>query len=450
MMRPSQLFLLASILPAALSLSAQDPAHPLQDPSPPAQSPLSSAQEPGPTLQVNVRSILIPVVVRDAKGHAIGDLKQEDFKVFDQGKPRRLSGFSLQQGAPLEAQPNTAAQTAGQAQEAATPGSSGAAAGVTQRVVVLLFDDRHLSEGDLVQAKKAALQLLDQPLTDGTRVLVLSPLGVNSGVTHNVVPLRAAIENLKFHQQFLHDPGQCPDIGHFSADQILNKNNVTEYNNQVEKTLKCQHLNGDKSGDVLIAQATVKNAAETAMQQGDDDARQSIGFLRDVVYSMSKLPGQRTLIFISSGFLSLSQDSMIMESQLMNLAAGVSVTISTLDARGLYSVIKNAHKSGDEGLESMLTGASLENYKDELRQDKQIMAEFADGTGGTFFHDNNDLAGGLAALAAGPEYRYLLELSLQDVKLNGAYHSLKVAVDRKDVKIQARDGYFAPREQKGR
>jgi len=436
MMRHSQLLLLASGLFVAVSLHAQDSSRP--------------PQESGPVVQLNVRSILIPVVVRDAQGREIGDLKEADFKVFDQGKQRRLSGFSLQQGAAPWAQQPAAGQAAGQAEQAGTPGSPNAAAGATPRVVVLLFDDRHLSEGDLVEAKKAALQLLDRPLADGTRVLVLSPLGANSGLTHNVVPLKAAIEKLKFRQPFLHDPGQCPDIDHFSADQILNKSNVTEYNNQVEKTLKCQHLDGNRPGDVLIAQATVKNAAETAMQQGDDDARQSIGFLRDVVYSMSKLPGQRTLIFISPGFLSLSQDSMIMESQLMNLAAGSAVTLDTLDTRGLYSVIENADKSGDEGLASMLSGASLENHKDELRQNKQILAEFAEGTGGTFFHSNNDLAGGLAALAAGPEYRYLLELSLQDVKLNGAYHSVKVEVNRKDVKIQAREGYFAPLAPKGK
>jgi VWFA-related protein len=85
-----------------------------------------------------------------------------------------------------------------------------------------------------------------------------------------------------------------------------------------------------------------------------------------------------------------------------------------------------------------------------MRQNKQVMAEFADGTGGTFFRNNNDLQGGLAVLAAGPAYKYLLELSLNDVKQNGSYHALKVEVDRKDVKIQAREGYFAPQPQKNK
>jgi hypothetical protein len=42
----------------------------------------------------------------------------------------------------------------------------------------------------------------------------------------------------------------------------------------------------------------------------------------------------------------------------------------------------------------------------------------------------------------------LLELSLSDVKQNGSYHALKVQVDRKDVKLQAREGYFAPQPAK--
>jgi VWFA-related protein len=76
------------------------------------------------------------------------------------------------------------------------------------------------------------------------------------------------------------------------------------------------------------------------------------------------------------------------------------------------------------------------------------MAEFADGTGGTFFHNNNDLAGGFQSLASAPEYVYLLELSLENVKPDGSYHPLKVKLDRDGLKLQARRGYFAPAKEK--
>ena len=76
------------------------------------------------------------------------------------------------------------------------------------------------------------------------------------------------------------------------------------------------------------------------------------------------------------------------------------------------------------------------------------MAELADGTGGTFFHNSNDLEGGLQKLAAAPEYVYLLEPSLENVKPDGSYHRLTVKVNQEGLKLQARRGYFAPKPEK--
>ena len=40
---------------------------------------------------VNVNRVFVPVVVRDKQGHAVVDLKKKTFRVFDNGKPRKLS-----------------------------------------------------------------------------------------------------------------------------------------------------------------------------------------------------------------------------------------------------------------------------------------------------------------------------------------------------------------------
>jgi hypothetical protein len=64
----------------------------------------------------------------------------------------------------------------------------------------------------------------------------------------------------------------------------------------------------------------------------------------------------------------------------------------------------------------------------------------SDGTGGTFFHNSNDLEGGFHALTTVPEYVYLLELSLQNVKQDGSYHALNVKVDQDELKLKARLG----------
>jgi len=47
------------------------------------------------TLQSNVDVILVPVVVRNRQGVAVGDLTANDFQVFDNKKRQVISGFML-------------------------------------------------------------------------------------------------------------------------------------------------------------------------------------------------------------------------------------------------------------------------------------------------------------------------------------------------------------------
>ena len=189
---------------------------------------------------------------------------------------------------------------------------------------------------------------------------------------------------------------------------------------------------------------SVRTAATIALQTGDQDVRETLTYLRDVIHTMSSLPGQRTLILISPGFLSSSDEALQLQSQILNLAASSNVTINALDGRGLFSGFVPASQSGSGSVFGDITGHPIQDRLQSMRENADIMAKLADGTGGTFFHNSSDLQGGLKTLVAGPEYRYLLEFSLQDVKPNGAYHALKVEVDRKDLKIVARQGYFAP------
>jgi VWFA-related protein len=413
-------------------------------------------QESGTVLQVHVNAVLVPVVVRDAQGRAVGGLKADDFKIIDQGKARKISGFT--------AESSEASAVHG---AYATPGTSTSAEAASQseasepRIVVFLVDDRHLDDATLASAKEAAMQMLDQPLPEGTRGLVLSFLGVDSGITRDRAALQAAIAKIKARKAFAHDPSQCPDIDYYAADQILNKDNRIEYGVAMEKAASCLHIPGgsangntsvgevSKSMPEVQAELAVKNAAMLALQRGDLDARETIGFLAGVVHSLSRIPGRHTVILISPGFLSLGRDTMEMESQVLNLAAGAAVTINTLDARGLYGTMMSASESGDASMRALVNGQEQSDRESSMRQNLQIMAELADGSGGLFFHNNNDLTGGLATLAAEPEYAYLLELPLSGVKQNGSYHALKVEVDRKDLTVQAREGYFAPLAAKG-
>src|SRR5580765_7919843 len=54
---------------------------------------LTAAQE-GPVIRTTTRLVQVSVIVRDKNGPVEG-LKQEDFQVFDQGKPQKVALFTV-------------------------------------------------------------------------------------------------------------------------------------------------------------------------------------------------------------------------------------------------------------------------------------------------------------------------------------------------------------------
>jgi VWFA-related protein len=167
----------------------------------------------------------------------------------------------------------------------------------------------------------------------------------------------------------------------------------------------------------------------------------------EFVKRMAPLPGQRTLILVSSGFLNIERDSLNTESRIIDFAVQSNVTISSLDARGLYTTEMTASEHSP-ALSGQSFQVNSDYHRSAMRLAENPLSELANGTGGTFFHNSNDVNAGLKELVEAPMYVYLLELSLDGVKQNGTYHALNVKVDREGSQVEARRGYFMPKPQK--
>src|SRR5580658_8525162 len=63
------------------------------------------------TFSTGVNLVLVPVVVRDAQGRAIGTLQKEDFQLFDNGKPQPINKFSVEKAEAPPVVPNTSIET---------------------------------------------------------------------------------------------------------------------------------------------------------------------------------------------------------------------------------------------------------------------------------------------------------------------------------------------------
>jgi VWFA-related protein len=198
--------------------------------------------------------------------------------------------------------------------------------------------------------------------------------------------------------------------------------------------------------DLPAAARLAESAARRALAIGSQDVQATFATISEIVRRMAPLPGQRTLILVSSGFPIVEQESRTAESRIMDLAAQWNVTVSALDVRGLYTTALMA--SDDTHVVPVLTKGEFR--ANAMKAAENVMAELADGTGGTFFHNSNDLDAGFNALTEAPEDVYVLELSLDNVKPDGTYHRLKVQVDRDGLELQARRGYFMPKPERNK
>lgn len=400
--------------PPANESPVDSPVRPAPGSPPPSAlqaSPVAQSVPPpdtGYTIHVGVSAVLVPVVVRDQKGLAVGGLDQGDFRVLDRGKPWAITGFTLQTSAATADFQQAPASISDRSIVAAQPASA------QDRYIVFLFDDRHLNLSDLAITQKAATKMLDDPLGAGVHADVLSFTGVNSGFTRDRVALKAAIMQLKAHPLYQSDDHDCPSISAYTAHQIIDLRDAQVLGAAIGQAKGCSNLM--LTGGEDIFENMVLSAANRALTVGQEGARETLNVIESVVRAMAKLPGQRTLILISPGFFSDSPETVYFKSDVLNQAAAANVIISALDARGM--VVDT-------------TGAD------------HVLSELAAGTGGTFFDHSNDLEGGLKSLTVPPEFLYLLELSLKGVKPDGAYHQLQVKVNRSGLHVQARRGYVA-------
>ena len=401
------------------------------------------AQEPGAApfkIEVNVNKVLVPVVVRDAQRRAVGNLTKEDFQVFDKDKPLIISGFTVERRGLAESKTENATPSS------TTPNASPQSATASQRFIVFLFDDLHLGADNLGQVQRLGIKMLAASLPGSDMTAVASISGANSGLTRDRAKLEEAIMKLKLQPLYRRQDRQCPDIDYYEADLIANKHNGTALEAAVQQTLTCANLDPQTMRNV--AENIVRSTSANTLVTGDQDVQVTLATVGEFVRKMAMLPGQRTLILVSPGFLTLTQEAMTWKTRILDLAAHSNVTISALDARGLYTTELGAGERGAGSAMAMQTGYESQSHRASMALNEDVMAELADGSGGTYFHNSNDLEAGFKQLAAAPEYVYILELSLDNVKPDGAYHRLRVKVDREGLQLQARRGYFAPKPEK--
>jgi VWFA-related protein len=399
------------------------------------------------TFTSRVNLVAVPVVIRDKQGHAIGGLRQEDFQLFDKGKVQVITKFTIQINSlapvPVASPASTATNTSDPA-AASKPE-------LPDRYVAYMFDDIHMRTSDLLQARQAANHHLDKALDPNTRAGVFTTSGrTTQGFTNDAAKLHSAVDRIQPWTPAI-DKTECLQISYYMADILINQEHSLHSWGIDKNSLLAQEVVGEAADclhhplDPTLPLRYAWQIAHTSLLFGMDETASGLTVLRDLITKMSALPGGRTIVMVSPGFI-LTSDHRPDEDRILDGAIRAGVTINVLDIRGVYSPLRNRTFSPEFG--GNFGGASgvarLRVDQDEETQSGNVLAELADGTGGTL-HNDNAFEEGLKELAGRPEFVYVLGFSPDNLKFDGSYHGLKVKLrDGAKLDIEARRGYWAP------
>jgi len=457
--------LCAFMLAGEIQLISQQPP---QTPAP-AKSPESeiSASNPDSHIKVRVNLVLVRVVARDGKGNIVPGLKKEDFQILDDGKLQTISTFSVETP---ETQANAAPAATVEAVEAnkaapekpadspAPPALNPSDVAITappanrvgQRYVALVFDDLRTQSQDAL-ALHAATEKLFTSLAPTDRVAIYSTSGkVNQDFTNDLALLRKTVTDIAPHGNRGEGQNTCPSLSYFQADLIENKHDP----------YALQAANADASLNCHLIQADVIAAADRVLNLADMQTREAYQALTAIVRRMTSLPGQRVMVLVSPGY-GLGTQVQSNDDEFVDRAMRAAVVINVIDARALYNadILRSIDAAPDQNITVDASGRAhdgptvfdFQSVESSYRMQSQmeqgtVLQGLAASTGGTFFHNRNDLDTGMNQAINAPAVSYILGFSPQNLKIDGKFHKLKVTiVTNPKYQLQSRNGYYAPK-----
>src|ERR1700746_1951549 len=244
--------LLLATLPGATLCAQSSQGAPSQTPEPssgtsaptaPPSNSSDSAQEvntrDSPTpFSVRVNLVPIRVVVRNAHGQAIPNLRQDDFRIFEDGKPQLISHFSVETPAPA-AQPLRETSSSHPAESEKAP----AVLARPARFVALLFDDVHLPFGELARIRNIADDYVKSSFQPSDRFAVFTISGQSqTDFTDDRAKLHEALQGVQPRPVTAGSAtgiGECPSINYLQADLIINQHDLQETTVATKDELAC-------------------------------------------------------------------------------------------------------------------------------------------------------------------------------------------------------------------
>lgn len=382
-------------------------------------------------LKIQSNLVVVRAQVRDAGGNPVRGLTQDDFKVFDRGKEQSIAQF--------EEEPASVVPLAAPATPASAPPPGQLPP--TDRFIALYFDDLNTSDADLMQARDAADRYLSANLRPGDHIAIFTAGKALSNFISDPGQIHNALFKLHANSRGQTRTHECPDLSDYQAQELVLDSDM--HSNAWVAALADVKICAPPP-DPRDTPAAIRMLAERITARDQELVEDNLQMFAQVVKYIAQAPGSRTVILVSPGFL--SQNDQLAIDRTIDRALRSQVIINSLDPKGLAVLMREGNASDSSRVlpDPRATAArhNLDRTQEFIGAD--VLAEFAEGTGGEFFHNNNDLKAGFDALAGHPD-QYVLAFAPKNMKIDGKFHELKVTLSEKHkgYTILARRGYFA-------
>ena len=390
---------------AALAMAAAQSSGQAQNPQ------VTNTPQGGLVLKMSGDLVLTNVVARDRKtGEFARGLKPGDFSIYENGKRQQLSTFDFET---VEmATPLREATVSGLA-----AGASGSKAVVVtspeelrnHRLIVMFFDLTSMQPEDLDRAVEAAQEFLRNKMQPADLVALVS-----LGDTLKVDQDFTADKNALLHEVAVYNGTEGEG---FAQGATANSNQVEDSTGYTPDESEYNDLNTDRE---LFA-------------------------LRAVAKSLEKITEKKSLLYFSGGISRNGIENQASLRSAINAAVRSNLAIYSVDTRGLQAItpLGDASTGSLRGTGAFNGGALASNMNSNFAT-QEVMGTLSSDTGGKAFFDSNDFAPAFAQVQRDSSAYYAIGFHSSNPLRDGRFRKLTIKVNRPDLKLEYRPGYYAP------
>ena len=167
--------------------------------------------------------------------------------------------------------------------------------------------------------------------------------------------------------------------------------------------------------------------------------------IRAIAKSLERVDQRKSMLYFSGGLTRNGIENQASLRAATNEAAKANMAIYSVDTRGLQALppVGDASKGSLRGNSAYSGGAATAQLAANFSS-QETLGTLAADTGGKFFSDSNDFAPAFQQVQHDTEAYYIIGFHSSNQKKDGTYRHLTVKINRPDVKLEFRPGYYAP------